>query len=88
MELQHSVTESTNLPPFLGAAGDHGLSVSAEDTHEQSSDLRQLAALRSKTGQLTGGRFANPERRAEQAFPEGGFSARQAENDYAHASDD
>lgn len=88
MELQHSVTKSTSPPPFLGTAGGHGLLASAEETHEQSSDLRRLAALHGKTAQLTGGRFADPERLAEQAFPEGGFSTPQAANDYAHASDD
>jgi RNA polymerase sigma-70 factor (ECF subfamily) len=88
MELQHTLTTPTNLPVFLGTAGDHEFLKSAAETHEQSSDLRQLAALHSETEQSTGGWFADSQRVAKQAFPEDAFSTPRSENDYARASND
>jgi RNA polymerase sigma-70 factor, ECF subfamily len=88
MELQPSVVTSTNLPAFLGTAGDYGLLKRSEETHEHSPDPRQITALPAKPAESTGERQSDPGGVAEQPTAEHGLSPFQSDADYARASDE
>jgi RNA polymerase sigma-70 factor (ECF subfamily) len=87
MELQHSVTASTNLSPFLGTTGPREQLKSTAVTSLDCSDLGQTVALLN-VQQPAERTVADSESAAKELFADNESSALRSGDDYAYATDE